>query len=162
MTATHGPPPPFDAELGAVLAPVAELVGLTPTLELLPHLRQPNDVQPMATDEELRAGGAYAVRDLDVPDTEGVRLLVRRPVAATAPTPVVYWIHGGGMVTGDYRGGLAGLGALADPVGATLVSVQYRLAPETPHPGPVEDCYAGLTWLAANTEELGLDPGRIV
>ena len=39
--------------------------------------------------------------------------------------------------------------------------VYYRLAPETPHPGPVEDCYAGLAWLHANAEELGVDRTRI-
>jgi acetyl esterase/lipase len=40
--------------------------------------------------------------------------------------------------------------------------VEYRLAPETPHPGPVEDCYAGLTWVAGHAAELGIDPGRII
>jgi acetyl esterase/lipase len=39
--------------------------------------------------------------------------------------------------------------------------VDYRLAPETPHPGPVEDCYAALRWLYSHTGELGVDPTRI-
>jgi acetyl esterase/lipase len=43
-----------------------------------------------------------------------------------------------------------------------VVSVEYRLAPETPHPGPVEDCYAGLAWTAAHAAELGIDPDRII
>ena len=43
-----------------------------------------------------------------------------------------------------------------------MVSVEYRLAPETPHPGPVEDCYAGLVWIAEHADELGIDPERIV
>ena len=42
-----------------------------------------------------------------------------------------------------------------------MLSVQYRLAPEHPHPVPVEDAYAGLTWLAAHAGQLGIDPGRI-
>jgi acetyl esterase/lipase len=49
----------------------------------------------------------------------------------------------------------------ARDLGAVAVSVDYRLAPETCHPGPVEDCYAGLVWLAANAARLGVDPGRI-
>ena len=42
-----------------------------------------------------------------------------------------------------------------------VVSVEYRLAPETPFPGPQQDCFDGLSWLVANAEELGIDPARI-
>ena len=45
--------------------------------------------------------------------------------------------------------------------GCIGVSVQYRLAPETPYPGPLDDCYAGLAWVHRNADELGVDPGRI-
>jgi acetyl esterase/lipase len=42
-----------------------------------------------------------------------------------------------------------------------MLAVDYRRAPECPHPCPVEDCYAGLAWLAGHASELGVDPGRI-
>ena len=41
------------------------------------------------------------------------------------------------------------------------VSVEYRLAPETPYPGPLEDCYAGLRWTYEHADELGIDRERI-
>lgn len=51
---------------------------------------------------------------------------------------------------------------LAVELASAVVSVEYRLAPEAPHPGPVEDCYAGLVWTAANAAQLAIDPERIV
>ena len=91
-----------------------------------------------------------------------VALIVCRPTAATAPVPALYYIHGGGMIMGTARDPLPGVLDLAEPLGAAVVSVEYRLAPETPHPGPVEDCYAGLVWTVEHAGELGIDPERIV
>ena len=42
-----------------------------------------------------------------------------------------------------------------------MISVEYRLAPENPHPAPVQDCYAGLVWMSENAETLGFDPQRL-
>src|SRR3954469_15737491 len=50
---------------------------------------------------------------------------------------------------------------ICDEVGAVVVSVEYRLAPENPHPAPVEDCYAALVWMMKKADELGFDPKRL-
>jgi len=94
--------------------------------------------------------------DRMVPGPEGapdVRVRVYRPATASGPLPGIYFIHGGGMILGDIEGEGAAASATCDQVGAVVVSVDYRLAPEHPHPAPVEDCYAGLTWMARNAAE---------
>ena len=99
-----------------------------------------------------------------VPGPKGapeVRVLVFTPKSASAPRPAYLHIHGGGYVLGDPDMGEPNHMQKASELGAVVVSVDYRLAPETPFPGPVEDCYAALKWLHANAQELGVDPARI-
>jgi len=76
--------------------------------------------------------------------------------------PAIFLIHGGGFVMGSaaMRDGLDH--ALAKASGAVVVAVDYRLAPETPFPGPLDDCYAGLHWLFDRATTIGVDPTRIV
>jgi acetyl esterase/lipase len=95
------------------------------------------------------------------PGAPEVGVRVYRPVNAPSPLPALYYIHGGGMVIGDIETEDAITRTLCATVGCAAVSVDYRLAPEHPHPAPVEDCYAGLVWMAAHAEEIGIDPARI-
>jgi acetyl esterase/lipase len=46
-------------------------------------------------------------------------------------------------------------------LGVVGASVEYRLSPETPYPGPLEDCYAALSWVFSHSDELDVDPSRI-
>jgi acetyl esterase/lipase len=161
-----GPPPPFDAELQPALDALAA-AGRPPfTIDGIPRLRQAPPLFPVPTDEDLRADGAFEVTTRLVPGpagAPGVPLLICRPAAAAAPAACVYFIHGGGMIMGDNRsGGFPGMLGHAAELGLAVISVDYRLAPETPYPGPVEDCYAGLAWTADHTEELGIDPARLI
>lgn len=164
MTATTrvGPPPPYDPECGAVLAQLPAFPPLT--VEAIPFLRAA-DFIPRPTNEELSRGGAFSVEERHVPGPEGapdVELLICRPTPAGVPVPALYFTHGGGMIAGSSRDGLAEVLDLAERVGAALVSVEYRLAPENPHPAPVEDSYAGLVWTASHADELGIDAARLV
>jgi acetyl esterase/lipase len=70
-------------------------------------------------------------------------------------------MHGGGLVVGSYEGDDARFDRWSPMFGLVGVSVEYRLAPETPYPGPLEDCYAGLVWVLQHAAELGVDPARI-
>ncbi|GAB2581608.1 alpha/beta hydrolase [Microlunatus antarcticus] len=73
----------------------------------------------------------------------------------------VLYLHGGGMIMGSVELNDAGIASFAELSGVPMLAVDYRLAPEFPHPVPVEDCYAALVWLAAHADELGVDPARV-
>lgn len=90
-----------------------------------------------------------------------LRLYVIESAKGASPRPLLYHIHGGGYVMGAPEVCRAELLALADALGITIVSVDYRLAPEAPHPAPIEDCYAGLQWAFDHAEALGIDRTRI-
>ena len=100
-----------------------------------------------------------------VPGSEGapaVRVLHYVPPGQVeGPRPAVLHVHGGGYILGnpEINDGLNRATALA--MNCVIVSVDYRLAPETTWPGALEDCYAALNWLATNAGELGVDPARI-
>jgi acetyl esterase/lipase len=81
--------------------------------------------------------------------------------AEGAARPAILHVHGGGFVGGSARSAVRDNQDLALAHDAVVVSVEYRLAPETPFPGPLDDCYAGLLWLYRNARALGVDSRRI-
>ena len=101
-----------------------------------------------------------------VPGPEGspdVRVLVYTPGdKGDAILPAMLHIHGGGFVSGSADMSDPNSRSYAVEMNCVVVSVDYRLAPETPFPGPVEDCYAALLWLQSAAAELGVDPARIM
>lgn len=168
MTATPGPVgplPPLDPELAAGMAQVPEFRAGEMSEQTLPERRRLIAEFSEFSDDFLKRDGDYEVSVRLVPGPQGapdIELLICLPVGATAPVPAIYHSHGGGLVLGDNRTGIKEMIELAAPHQAAVVSVEYRLAPETRHPGPVEDCYAGLAWTAEHAEELGIDPARII
>ena len=87
-----------------------------------------------------------------------VPVRVHRPAGRTERLPAVVTIHGGGYVIGSYAMDDAMLDRWCPVLGVVGVSVEYRLAPETPYPGPLEDCYSALHWAHEHADELGIDP----
>ncbi len=96
-----------------------------------------------------------------VDERTGLSVRVHRPIAVDGELPCVYWMHGGGLVLGSHVGDDLRFDVWCQRHGCVGVSVDYRLAPETPYPGPLDDCYAGLAWIHAHAAELGVDPTRI-
>lgn len=108
---------------------------------------------PRVTHEDISIAGPDGAPDITV--------RVYRPIDASGPLPGIYYIHGGGMVLGDLDDENPAAELICEQVGAVVVSVKYRLAPEHPYPAAVEDCYSGLEWLSKNVAELGVDAERL-
>ncbi|MCC5581734.1 alpha/beta hydrolase [Microtetraspora sp. AC03309] len=101
--------------------------------------------------------------EIHVPRAEGpdVPILLLRPQNAPGPLPVIVWFHGGGQVLGFAAQDAPWLKPLCAALGCAIVSVDYRLAPETPAPGAAEDGYTAYRWISENATDLGLDPTRV-
>jgi acetyl esterase len=103
-----------------------------------------------------------AVEDLEVAGAAERRpARLYRPRTPLSSGAAIVYFHGGGwlMHTLDSYNQLAS--RLAGDVGATVISVDYRLAPEHPFPAGLEDAYAAVAWVAAHAEELDVDPERL-
>jgi acetyl esterase len=80
----------------------------------------------------------------------------------TEPRPVMVYFHGGGWVLGNIESHEGICRALANAAGVSVVSVDYRLAPEHKFPAAALDAYAALIWVAASANEFGADPARMI
>lgn len=94
------------------------------------------------------------------PGAPGVNVLVVDPAPGKKDRPVFLHTHGGGYITPNPAMGPM-LQRVAMDCGCVVVSVNYRLAPETHFPGSLLDNYAALSWVHANAATLGIDPSRI-
>lgn len=115
----------------------------------------------MASEESERDAVAR-VRDLEIsgPKTP-IPLRVYEP-DTTGPRPVFVYFHGGGWVCGTADGHDQLCRSIANAGGCTVVSVDYRLAPEHPFPAALRDCYAATEWVKAHPDILGADADRLV
>jgi triacylglycerol lipase len=138
--------PPIDVSAGTLTGFRAAMVELS----IVPEASTHADVRI----EEIRfpAGDGEA--------TQTLRCLLFRPAAAASSAALLH-IHGGGFVMGSPEMDVARNIELVRATGCVILSVDYRLAPEHPHPAALEDCHAALVWLAANAPALGIPRERI-
>ena len=102
--------------------------------------------------------------EVNIPSGDGdrtIRCLMIRPLDTVANAPAILRFHGGGHVIGVPEMDLPQSSQWAAELGCLVLMVDYRLAPETPAPGPMDDAYAALAWLHAEAATLGIDPARI-
>jgi triacylglycerol lipase len=123
----------------------------TDALALLSSVPKP-DLPDIAT-EEIHVESAFGAAP--------IRVLTYRPVRSEGSLPVIVHIHGGGFVMGAPEMKDVENRLFASDLKCAIYSVDHRLAPEAPHPAPVEDIYSVFIWLHANAGQLGLDPARI-
>lgn len=141
-------PPPYDHEIAPVFQ--ARHPGGTSSAGTgsLAALRQAASTGPAVLEQLER----FHRRDELVPANAGAAVPVSVLHRGSAPAgPVIFHTHGGGMVAGDRWSGITPFLKWVDEFDATLVTVEYRLAPEHPDPTPREDAYAALEWAARET-----------
>jgi acetyl esterase len=137
-----------------------EALGLPAITEVTPAQARINStVSRDAIPVEKEQVGS--IEDRIVPGPAGdIPIRIYRPAGASNP-PLIMLYHGGGWVVGDLESEDATCRGLCRRVGAVVISVDYRLAPETRYPGAVDDCYAATEWAVKNAKVLGIDASRI-
>jgi acetyl esterase/lipase len=168
--ASELPRPPFDPEL-KVLMDKMGVNAPTYTIEDIPEIRK--SFTPGV--ESVTQGVPVEHEERKIPGPGGdLMVSIFRKSSAESTTspptqsatlssrPGFYHIHGGGMFTGTRFFGVRKFLDWVIEMDAVLVSIEYRLPPEHPDPAPIEDCYAGLTWMAEHASELGFDPDNLV
>lgn len=170
--------PPWLQRLLVVIPTQVDGVRLAPELQLLLRLqrlvREPAvESLPLAQArvamrrQAQMVGGQQSIgslRELTVPGAAGelpARLYQPSAAVAAQKVPTLMFFHGGGWIYGDLDSHDAACRYLAETSGVQVLSVAYRLAPEVPFPGPVEDAKAAYQWLATHPQEVNADPQRL-
>jgi acetyl esterase/lipase len=108
-----------------------------------------------------RAGGLARVEDLDIVGPAGGLRARYYEAKSAVSSPLVLYFHGGGFVCCDIDTHDSVCSWLASASLGRVLSVGYRLAPETRYPGQIEDARAACAWAFQNAQRLGATPDRI-
>lgn len=148
-----------DPELRPALA---DSRPLSLTQDALVTLRQQRQQAALAHVQRFRETGLSVEEHLISSSAQpAVRVCVIAPAAPGQNRMGILHIHGGGHLFGSPEQSLSLTGATALQHDCVIVSVDYRLAPETVFPGSLEDCYAALVWMTERATALGIHPDHI-
>ena len=149
-----------------------------PTIEslakMIPHLDSSNvektragvkdHIERMAAEGQKRPSDLRIEEiDKNIPGPKGapdIPIRIYMPDKRVDSGPGYVNFHGGGFIFGDLESDHPRSLLMASEGEAVTVGVDYRLAPENPFPAAVEDCFAALTWVFENAEELRIDPSK--
>jgi acetyl esterase/lipase len=150
---------------------------LDPTLQLMLSAQHAMGIEGLAVGDDVAASRALlretlmgfagpqvhvGVSDLSIPGPAGQIPARHYRPAATKPTPLLVFYHGGGWTIGDLDTHDALCRLTCRDADVHVLSVDYRLAPEHPAPAAVDDAYAAFKWACEHAEELGAVPDKIV
>jgi acetyl esterase/lipase len=140
---------------------------IVPLLEQAPSFELSAEALPAMREARARSWRAVELSD-DVQrsdhvisDDPYVVVRVHRPKSTNDTLPCVYAMHGGGYILGTYDMEDERFDRWVPSFPCVGVSVEYRLAPETHYPGPLDDCYAGLRWTYEHADDIGAKRDRI-
>lgn len=120
----------------------------------VPHMKTPNYIYKNKTLDVSR-------HEIESYDGEKIECFLMSPKGIAEKAPCLIYIHGGGFVLPAARYHYKNAMRYAKEVGCKVVFVNYRLAPEHPHPVFFEDCYAAMCWVYDHADPLGIDRTRI-
>ena len=169
-------PRKLQVKLAGVTSTVIRDRMLDPSLQVLANSSRdqpPIMTMPIGIARTVSAAGYAAiagpvcdnviVREEQISGQEGsISCRIYTPNNPIAKSPTIVYFHPGGWVIGDLNTGHSYCSELCSRVGATVVSVDYRLAPEHKFPAAVEDAMAGYEWVLANISQLGGDHTQII
>lgn len=140
----------LDPELAAVLTAFPDMTMNLETIEMV-----------RSVDFSAELSDAVVRSDERVTGSPEVTVRIHQPVDVAGPLPCVLSMHGGGFVIGSVGMDDTAFDRWCPTLGIVGISVEYRLAPETPYPGPLDDCYRALLWAVENADRLGVDAGCV-
>ncbi|MCB9597709.1 MAG: alpha/beta hydrolase [Sandaracinaceae bacterium] len=161
-----GPPPrndrgvPLDREVHTLVTLLER--GARPSLDSLGPERARVEFTNQTRLAEMPREPLHRVEDQWITGPAGeLAVRVYTPRGGPDPLPAIVYYHGGGFVVGGLDSHDASCRHLARHATATVIAVDYRMAPEDPFPAAVDDACATFRWVHANVGALAIDPARI-